>query len=233
MTLVAPLSDQEIDELEAFLESDATPHACMDISALDGFLTALALGPSVPLPSRWMTIIWGGEEDPVVESADRARRNVSLIVRRMNMIGAGFGNEPPVFEPILYEGDVEGGGTIVVAYDWCAGFMTGVELAFDFWQPLLDDQSDSVFLVPLVKLGTDEGRDEINAAEDPRAEHDKFADLLEPCVVALNGYWKRRWRKGSGVLREAFDRPRLPRPGRNDSCQCGSGRKFKKCCYEA
>ena len=57
MTLVAPLSDQEIDELEAFLESDATPHACMDISALDGFLTALALGPSVPLPSRWMTII--------------------------------------------------------------------------------------------------------------------------------------------------------------------------------
>ncbi len=56
-TLVAPLSDQEIDELEAFLESDATPHGCMDISAVDGFLTALALGPSVPLPSRWMTII--------------------------------------------------------------------------------------------------------------------------------------------------------------------------------
>jgi uncharacterized protein len=111
--------------------------------------------------------------------------------------------------------------------------MTGVELAFDDWQPLLDDQSDSVFLVPWVKLGTDEGRDEINAAEDPRAEHDKFVDLLEPCVVALNGYWKRRWRKGSGALREAFDRPRLPRPGCNDSCQYGSGRKFKKCCYEA
>jgi hypothetical protein len=57
----------------------------------------------------------------VVELANRARRNVSLIVRRMNMIDAGFGNEPPVFEPILYEGDVEGGGTIVLAYDWCAG----------------------------------------------------------------------------------------------------------------
>jgi len=68
----------------------------------------------------------------------------------MNMIGAGFGNEPPVFEPILPEGEVEGGGTIVLAHDWCAGFMTGVELAFDDWQPLLDDQSDSVFLVPLV-----------------------------------------------------------------------------------
>jgi hypothetical protein len=37
MTLDTPLSDQEIDELEAFLESDATPREYMDITALDGF----------------------------------------------------------------------------------------------------------------------------------------------------------------------------------------------------
>ena len=48
MTLDAPLSDQEIDELEAFLESDATPREYMDITALDGFLTALAIGPGLP-----------------------------------------------------------------------------------------------------------------------------------------------------------------------------------------
>jgi hypothetical protein len=30
----------------------------------------------------------------------------------MNMIGAMLGREPPAFEPILYEGEVEGGGTI-------------------------------------------------------------------------------------------------------------------------
>jgi len=107
----------------------------------------------------------------------------------------------------------------------------GLSFAFDDWQ-LLGDESNSVFLVPLVKLGTDEGREEINAAEDPRAEYDKFVDLLMPCVVAFDRYWKRRWTKGSGVLREAIDRPRLLRPGRNDSCPCGSGRKFKKCCYE-
>ena len=119
-----------------------------------------------------------------------------------------------------------------LAHDWCAGFLAGVKLAFDDWQPLLGDESNSVFLVPLVKLGTDERREEINAAEDPRAEYDKFVDLLMPCVVALDRYWKRRWTKGSGVLREAIDRPRLLRPGRNDSCPCGSRRKFKKCCYE-
>jgi len=51
---------------------------------------------------------------------------------------------------------VEGGGTILVAHDWCAGFLAGVNLAFDDWQPLLGDEFNSVFLVPLVKLGTDE-----------------------------------------------------------------------------
>ena len=104
MTLDAPLSDQEIDELEAFLESDATPREYMDITALDGFLTALAIGPGLPLPSRWIPVIWGGKGDPVVESAEQAHRIVSLIMRRMNMIGAMLGREPPAFEPILYEG---------------------------------------------------------------------------------------------------------------------------------
>ena len=81
-------------------------------------------------------------------------------------------------------------------------------------------------------VSADEGRDEINAAEDPRTEYDKFVTLLTPCVVALNEYWKRRWTKRSVALREALDRPRLLRPGRNDSCSYRSGRKVKKCCYE-
>jgi hypothetical protein len=125
----------------------------------------------------------------------------------MNMIGAMLGKTLPAFEPILYEGEVEG-ETILVAHDWRAGFLAGFKLAFDAWQPLLGHESNSVFPVPLVKLGTDEGREEINAAEDPRSEYDKFVDLLMPCVVALDGYWKRRWTKRRGVLREAYDRPR-------------------------
>jgi Uncharacterised protein family (UPF0149) len=45
MTLDAQLSDQEIDELDTFLESEATPHECMSITMHDGFLTALAIAP--------------------------------------------------------------------------------------------------------------------------------------------------------------------------------------------
>ena len=77
----------------------------MDITELDGLLTALAIGPDLPLPSRWLPVVWGGTSDRVVESAEQAHRIVSLVMRRMNMIGAMLCKAPPAFEPILYEGE--------------------------------------------------------------------------------------------------------------------------------
>ena len=57
-----PLSNAEIRELDIFLMSDATPDECMDIVALDGFLTALAIGPELVSPSVWLPLVWGGEK---------------------------------------------------------------------------------------------------------------------------------------------------------------------------
>jgi len=56
-----PLTDDELDELDQFLMSDATGEDAMDISMLDGFLTALAVGPSTLPPMQWMPLVWGGE----------------------------------------------------------------------------------------------------------------------------------------------------------------------------
>jgi len=125
MALDAVLSGQEIDELDAFLASEARPHGYHPI---DGLLTALAIGFDLSLPSRWLPVVWGSKSDPVVESAEQAHRIVSLIMRRMNMIGAMLCKAPPAFEPILYESEVEGGETILVAHDWCAGVFAGVKL---------------------------------------------------------------------------------------------------------
>jgi uncharacterized protein len=154
MMLEAPLSDQEID---AYLESDAAPDECMDITALDGLFTAVAIGPGLPLPSTWMPAIWGGKGEPAFDSGESSHRIVGLMLRRMNEIGARLGLDPPVFDPILLEGEAEGGGLIILAHDWCAGFMAGVELFLDDWRPLVDDPSNCIFLLPFVKLGTAEG----------------------------------------------------------------------------
>ncbi len=69
-----PLSNEEIGELDAFLMSDATPDDCMDIVTLDGFLTALAIGPKLVPPSVWLPLVWGCEEEPAFESSAQAVR---------------------------------------------------------------------------------------------------------------------------------------------------------------
>jgi uncharacterized protein len=103
MILEAPLSDAEIDELDAFLISDATSDECMDIITLDGFLTALVVGPELVAPSVWLPVVWGDTSEPVFESNEQAERIISLLLRRMNAISGMFGENSSGFEPLPYE----------------------------------------------------------------------------------------------------------------------------------
>jgi SEC-C motif len=45
-------------------------------------------------------------------------------------------------------------------------------------------------------------------------------ELIGPCVVLIDRFWKARRRPPGGK----------PKPGRNDPCPCGSDRKYKRCC---
>jgi Uncharacterised protein family (UPF0149) len=73
MTLNAALSDQEIDELDTFLESEATPHECISITTLDGFLTALAIAPVSRCRAAGCQSSGVPRVTRVVESAEQAR----------------------------------------------------------------------------------------------------------------------------------------------------------------
>ena len=60
-------------------------------------------------------------------------------------------------------------------------------------------------------LDADEERLEELLAEAP--------DMIAPCVVAIDRFWKIRRARGH-----------VPKTGRNAPCPCGSGRKYKLCC---
>ena len=110
------------------------------------------------------------------------------------------------------------------------GFMEAVDLSFDEWQPLFDDKPACVLLAPILTLGTEVGWEELDASADPEAECEAALEALGPSVEAIAAYWRLRWRTKVVVSKEANLRARALRPGRNDPCPCGSGRKFKKCC---
>jgi uncharacterized protein len=227
--LKTPLGEEEIRELEVFLMSDATPDDCMDIVTLDGFLTALAVGPELVPPSEWLPCIWGGQEEPVFESSAQAERFMAILMRRFNDICRMLGEHGTGFEPLLYTREVEG-ETVWIGEDWCGGFMEAVDLSVDEWQPLFDAKPDCALLAPILILGTDVGWEELEASADPDGECEAALEALGPSVEAIAAYWQLRWRTKVVASKEANLRGRALKPGRNDPCPCGSGRKFKKCC---
>jgi uncharacterized protein len=223
--LESPLSEAEIGELDAFLTSEAISDECMDIATLDGFLTALAIGPQLVAPSVWLPVVWGGTSEPIYESEEQAERIIGLMLRRMNTISGMFGENSAEFDPLLYERDVNGEQLWLVD-DWCVGFLRAMELGAEAWDPLVDDKTNRLLLVPILTLGTQEGLDQIDMAADPESEYAAAVEMLYLSVEAIYIYW--RLPVKNRIATQVWQKP-----GRNDPCPCGSGRKFKKCCAPA
>lgn len=228
MDLSQPLSEAEFAELDDFLMSDATPDECMDVSMLDGFLTALAIGPNTVLPSRWLPVVYGEtEQDPMQWASPAvAKHIVGLIMRHMNDIVWQLREAPDDYEPIVFERDHEG-ETISIIDEWCIGFMTGVQLDQTAWAPLFESHDEKAFLLPIILYGTASGCKELESRPELQKRHEQFADSLPDCVLAVQDYWLPQRRAAMTVRREQ------QKTGRNDPCPCGSGAKFKKCCGDS
>ena len=91
--LYQPLDDDEIAWLEEFLldridddaDTEGRDEGILDISELDGFLTAVVSGPVTVLPSQWIPQVWGDCE-PVWEREQYVPKVITLLMRQMNAI---------------------------------------------------------------------------------------------------------------------------------------------------
>ncbi|WP_254615560.1 UPF0149 family protein [Cupriavidus basilensis] len=75
---MAPLSDEELDELDQFLIYDATSDTTLMLAGLDGYLTVTAIGPATLPPSQVLPGIWGPERKMRRISRRRIRHSASL-----------------------------------------------------------------------------------------------------------------------------------------------------------
>jgi len=110
------VSDADLDLLDAYLLSDQSPPECLLLSDLDGFLTGVAIGPEVVMPSEWLPHVWGGDE-PVFDDPAQASAILGTIMGRYNTILREVAEG--AFGPIFWE-TVDG---TVIAADWAEGFM--------------------------------------------------------------------------------------------------------------
>lgn len=130
-------SDDEIDELDQFLMSDMVSDDTMMIDTLDGFLTAIAIGPTTVLPSEWLPAVWGPtpEDAPHFESMEQAQHVFGLLMRHYNGIIQTLEHDPdsiaPVFNINSYPDDPH---EYLDGEAWAHGFMDGVGLRRTDWQ---------------------------------------------------------------------------------------------------
>ncbi len=94
---------------------------------------------------------------------------------------------PQDFSPSFSTREVEGKSYTIVD-EWCSGFLQGIRLTQEAWQPLLDEQP---VLRPFQLFATPEGWGELAAAPDEPAMDAEWSSMIAPTVHApftLTGY---------------------------------------------
>jgi uncharacterized protein len=221
------LSDEEIQELHQFLALESESEDVMPLDVLDGYLHAIAIGPTTLYPSHWLPQIWGtGTPMPRMKSVEDVNHLLNLIMRHYNSIIAGVNNEFPQIAPLWPARDFRG-KTYEIAEGWALGFVEGMQLCFEDWKPMFDTPEGPEWFRPIALLARHSFEEDPDKLTSTPARRAKLAKLIPEAVLSIHLYWLSR---RNAPHEKTAARRAEPKVGRNDFCPCGSGKKFKRCC---
>ncbi|MEI6757005.1 MAG: UPF0149 family protein [Chlorobium sp.] len=224
------ITDSELEELQAFLLSDAVPEGTMQFDALDGFLTALAIGPAKASLDSWLPMVWDVQErraTPAYKSVQQSQRINELLMKMMAHILVQLTIYPDYYEPLpaLALCESEEIRDLLIKF-WATGFMAGVYCNHAEWEPLVENEKAAELLLPIYVLA---GPHDITPPVSPEL-FDMLKTRIPDFVIGIKEFWEplhsREIARAKGVV-YASEADRI---GRNEPCPCGSGKKFKKCC---
>jgi uncharacterized protein len=192
-----PLSDADYDELEVFLGSNAVPQDCMDLEMLDGFLSAVVSGPELIQPSEWLPVVWSDSQrsvTPVFQDNDQAERILSLVLRLQQSIRRTLVESPTRFRPLLYhpEPSAKEESGPPEASAWCEGYMTGVLLREEQWEPLYAEEASRDWMLPIEALAYGDHDPEYLDWVDSEEKRLGMIDELPIAAVLIHRYWQER-----------------------------------------
>jgi uncharacterized protein len=215
------LTGGELDWVCGFLNSPQAPPNTMPFEMLDGFLTALVIGPVLVPPSEYVPEIWRDDgSGPTWDSPEQAQHFFNLLMKHWNAIAARRAANAAHAPYLEHFGDTLPGE------QWAGGFLAGIDLRADAWQPIFDDHRADQIVLPIIAL-SGEVPDEIGERMTPEMRETTLAQL--PAALQMIAAY---WRSSGGPLPRR-EPPRSVKVGRNEPCPCGSGKKFKRCCGSA
>ena len=195
-----PLTEEELSSLDDLL-TNLPSDGSMTLDGMDGFLTALLVGPT-PIASLktsdWLPTIWGGDQEPApapFASNQKRKRTTVLVLRHLRSIEAALSGPPDAWEPVFSVAELPGtqGEELADATDWCMGFLAAMDLAPDAWAPLDADPGVGSGLATIAFLGGDidappESDDDAQDMDDPQVR-DQLSRAATEVVLKL---WARK-----------------------------------------
>ncbi|MBL8460444.1 MAG: UPF0149 family protein [Zoogloea sp.] len=227
----APLSDEELEQLEELLVSDEVPADCMNLEMLDGYLAAIVASP-LPIPTEdWLPAVWTADEGEVgFGSGASLQKAIELVLRYYNELVSTIGDaegdeegEAEGWQPFCY---AQGGDDDpAIGEEWSTGFEQGFEMWPSEWPDKVGDTTLAEALLETI-LGPEE---EVAVPADSDAQ---LALLEEKGIAVQHLYqaWRALGLPAPELLGVAAAGAAKSGPGRNEPCPCGSGKKYKKCC---
>lgn len=217
------LEKQENTDLEKWLASPIFKGQAMRLDKLQGFLCAVISSPDLIPASSWVVDALGDE--PEYDSLDQAKEFMGLLMQFYNQIASTL-NQNQALRLILKP--VSETDKRLDYQTWCEGYILGWGLSQQEWlrpgnEALKKLTFPILFLSGAFKEDAEEHGKEYLAIEEERQVWQDCADLLPQAVREIYDFWLSR-RKAMPVIRDA------PKMGRNDPCDCGSGKKYKLCC---
>jgi uncharacterized protein len=226
-----PLSEKELDQLSSILSS--FPHEkAMTLEEVDGFFAAFHCCPEITPFSEILPDIWGdetGEEDAPFKSTEEFNQFLDLLLRYWNHVGQRF-QEEVFFPTLLQDNETEE----VKGNEWAQGFLRGTYIAGGF-QELMEDENEGGCFIPIFVLAYEhDANPELRPFKEsiPPEERETLLALLCAGVTRIYHYFSSHRKayaqkdKEKNTIRNSANKI-----GRNDPCYCGSGIKYKKCCW--
>lgn len=220
---MSTITDKDFVWLNRILTKYGNKDSVLDVSELDGMLTAIITGPTILSPNEWMPAIWGGKEHtPDWQSDAELKRFITLILELGNIIEETLIDYPDQFEPMFnYREDQE--KEYLIVEEWCFGFIRGA--ALQDWSGLPSERQADFDAIAL------HGREENFPLLSEMNEEQLLESIhaIQPAIVKLHQFYQPQ-----RVIahQEALNVPVVvaEKIGRNDPCPCGSGKKYKQCC---
>lgn len=223
------LSNTEIITLQEQLQK--LPHPIAFIHA-HGFITAVACSPNPPSPNHWLPYLLTQAK---AEHDETARSLLRLYTDITHRLYAGQTIFPVLVthEPQVQTWQAQDNYQNWQA--WCIAYLSWVGINKD-WSHHHDHKQIDNLLYPILTLAStheqyNKAQAKKTSLEEFQTSCQKYHEQLPTLIQRIYYYWQNH----AGCFHHhqqttTTTTQTKQKVGRNDSCPCGSGKKYKRCC---